>query len=318
MADFLGTGNYTTIIRDRSLEAKNTVWFILALFDSLLSILFRKNTSMLRSRKHVFGLFYGLTAGLVFASAAWGVNAFILSRAHFAYPWITFLAGILPVLLITGLAGFISVAIQNAIAATVIWLVAGVLVGAWGVWLPLKLVPEILVRLEPVLNGWVTFGWEDAHAILLVSAAFYTGIAFLIAGIIGMVMLEQAAWSTYSGAILAPLLVCALIAGIIGGVVDNFANARYRNSISGLDRLFTFALENQGKQVDKSLARSMHMNAVSLIATDLSEQRRLFYFSFDTTAEQGRILVDLNGHWAICDVFLDSPAFCQPSEPPQS
>ena len=84
--------------------------------------------------------------------------------------------------MITGLAGYFAVAFQNAIIAALVWLAAGVLVGAGGVWVPLKLVPDWLPRLEPVLRNWVTFSWQENFGILLSSAAISAGLAFLIIG----------------------------------------------------------------------------------------------------------------------------------------
>ena len=269
------------------------------------------------TRKLVFGMIYGLAGGLVFALASWGVNDFLLSRAHFAYPWLTFLLGILPVLLIAGLAGTLTIRLDNALFSAGIWLIAGILLAIVGVWLPLWIVPELLPRLDPVLKNWLAFSWQDAYTFLVFSAAIVAAIGFLIIGLLESVLIEQASYSPYNGAIVMPLLICALISATVGGVVDSMVNVRFRNSALALDRLISFALENEGMPVDLTIARQMHMGALSSIQPNLSEERRMFYFSFNSTAEEGRILVDFNGHWALCDVFLDQPSFCQPVEPPR-
>jgi hypothetical protein len=271
---------------------------------------------MIPSRKLVFGLIYGLAAGLVFSLASWGLNAFLLSRAHFAYPWTAFLLGILPTMIIAGLAGYLTIRLDNALLGAVCWLITGIFLGLLGVWFPLRIVPEILPRIEPVLKDWVAFSWLDAYTFLASSAAILGGIAFVIIGLLESVLIDQAAFSPYTGAIIMPLLVCALISGTVGGVVDNLVNVRFRNSAIALDRLINFALENQGKKVDPAISRQMHLGALSTIKPELSAERRMFYFSFTETADEGKILVDFNGHWALCDMFLDQPAFCQIAEPP--
>ena len=272
---------------------------------------------MFPSRKLTFGLIFGLAAGLVFSLAAWGLNAFLLSRAHFAFPWLTFLLGILPTMLVTGLAGFLTIRFDNAVVGALIWMVAGLFLAIIGVWLPLGLVPEILPRIEPVLNGWLEFTWIDAYSFLVYSAMITTGIAFLITGILENVLIEPASFSPYNGAIVMPILVCALISGIAGGVIDNLVNTRFRDPTIVLDQLFSYALDNQGKTIDPATERQMHLATVSPIQADLSDNRRLFYFSFNETAEEGKILVDLKGHWAICDLSQNQPVFCQFTEPPQ-
>ncbi|MCX6080058.1 MAG: hypothetical protein NTW32_11040 [Chloroflexi bacterium] len=272
---------------------------------------------MFPSRKLKFGLIYGLAGGLIFALAAWGVNAFLLYRAQFAYPWLALLIGILPALLIGGLAGYLTIFLDNALLGGLSWLIAGILLAVIGIWLPLWLVPELLPRLEPALQNWVDFFWRDSYTFLVFSAAIVTGVAFLIAGLLETVLIDQTSFSPYNGAIIMPILVCAFITGIAGGVIDNMVNTRFRDSAIALDQLFVFALENADKTIEPALARQMHMGAISTIRPNITAYRRLFYFTFTETADQGRILVDFKGHWALCDVFLSQVAFCQPVEPPQ-
>jgi len=271
---------------------------------------------MVPSRRLIFGLIYGLTSGLAFALLAWGLNASRLSLAHFAYPWLAFLLGVLPVMLITGLAGYLTIRSKSPLIGAVCWLIAGCLSAMLGVWLPLWIVPEVLPSLDPVLKGWLAFSWLDTYSFLTGSAALVAGVAFLILGLIENVLVEQASWSPYAGAMTMPLLFCALISAVVGGVVDNLANTRFRNAALALDRLINFAVENQGKDVDAALARQMHMGALSTISPDLLANRRMFYFNFTENAEEGKILVDFSGYWALCDVVLNQPSFCQPVKPP--
>jgi hypothetical protein len=290
---------------------------IVVAYRDMEKIILEGNFAMVPSRKLVFGLIYGLVSGLVFALVAWGMNAFLLALAHFAYPWLTFLLGVLPALLVTGLAGYLTIRFEKPVIGAACWLIAGILLAVMGVWLPLWITPEILPRLDPVLKGWLAFSWLNAYTFLTYSTAIVAGVAFLILGLIENVLIDQAYWSAYSGALLMPLLFCALISAVVGGVTDNMINTRFRNSALALDRLVSFALENQNRTVDPAIAREMHMGALGAIKSDLSAQRRMFYFNFTENADQGKILIDFNGHWALCDVFLDQPAFCQPAQPPQ-
>ena len=114
-----------------------------------------------------------------------------------------------------------------------------------------------------------------------------------------------------------PLLICAFLTGLAGGVVDNLVNVRFRDSAQALDQLLLFALENQDKTIDPTLARQMHMGALNSIRSDITEERQLFFFNFTETADQGRILVQFQHSWALCDVFLNQVAFCRAVEPPQ-
>ena len=272
---------------------------------------------MIANRKLTFGLIYGLAAGLFFSLMAWGLNAFLLTQAHFAYPWLAFSIGILPTILLTGLAGFLTLQLENALLGTIIWLTTGILVSVLGVWIPLGLVPVILPGFVPVLNGWVEFNWQDSYSFLVYSAMISTGVAFVIASVVESVLVEQASFSIFASALVMPILVCALIAGTAGGVVDNLVNARYRDSAIALDNVIEFAIENKGKTIDPNVERKKHLGAVSMIQDDLTKKHSLYYFSYNETGQQGKILVDLNGKWAICDTSLNQPVFCRPTEPGQ-
>ena len=269
------------------------------------------------TRKLTFGLIYGLAAGMFFSIMSWGLNAYLLDMAHFAYPWLAFSLGLLPTLLISGLAGFLTIRMENALLGAIAWLVAGILVAALGVWIPLGLVPDILPKFEPILKGWVEFTWQDSYTFLVYSAMISSGVAFVIASVLESVLVEQAAFSIYASALVMPILVCALITGSAGGIVDNLVNARYRDSAVALDNVFEFAIDNKGKTIDPELERKKHLGAVSMILDDLTKKHSLYYFSYNETGQQAKILVDLNGKWALCDISLNQPVFCRPILPPQ-
>jgi hypothetical protein len=219
--------------------------------------------------------------------------------------------------MIGGLAGTLTIRLDNALLGALIWLITGMILGVAGIWLPLWITPNVLPWLDPVLKNWLAFSWQDGYSLLAYSAAIMTGIAFMITGLLEVVLIDQTSYSPYAGAIIMPVLICVLISGVVGGAVDNFVNVRFRKSALALDRLISFVLENDEKTVDPTVARQMHMAALRTIKADLSPERRMFYFTFTETADQGKILVDFKGHWAMCDVFLDQVAFCRPVEPPQ-
>ena len=272
---------------------------------------------MIATRKITFGMIYGLAAGLFFSLMAWGLNAFLLDMAHFAYSWLAFSVGLLPTLLLTGMAGFLTIRLENALLGAVIWLITGMLVAALGVWIPLGLVPDILPRLQPVLKGWVEFSWKDSYTLLVYSAMISTGVAFVIASVMESVLVDQASFSIYTSALVMPILVCALITGVAGGVIDNLVNTRYRDSAIALDNVIEFAIDNKGKVLDPEVERKKHVGAVSMILGDLTKKHSLYYFSYDETGQQAKILVDLSGKWALCDISLNQPVFCRPAEPAQ-
>ena len=270
---------------------------------------------MIKTRKLTFGLIYGLTGGLVFAVFALGVNAFQLARAHFAYPWLAFIPGLLLALALGGCAGTFSMWVENALLGAAAWLATGVLLGSMAVWLSLRIAPALLPSLEPVLKNWPLFSWLEAYSFYTTLVSVITGVTFLIVGLLETALVEQAAFSAYGSAMLMPVIVCSLAAGLAGGVTDNIVNERFRKSAIALDNLFSFAIENQGVEVDPQSARQIRLATVKPIESILSKDRRLFYLVFAEPADKGQILVDFNGQWAVCDVISEQPVFCRRAEP---
>ena len=145
---------------------------------------------MIPTRKLIFGLLYGVTGGLIFAITAWGVNSLLLYQAKFGDAWLVFLIGILPVLITSGLAGYLTIVLDNTILGAICWLTAGIIIALISVWLPLWVVPELIPRLHPVLINWVEFSWQDGYTFLVYSAAIVTCIAFVIAGLLEAVLVD--------------------------------------------------------------------------------------------------------------------------------
>ena len=72
--------------------------------------------------KRIYGMYYGAAAGLAFAAAAWGWDAYLLSRFHALYPWIKLIVGALASGLVGGLAGWLSARLDKVILSVLIWL----------------------------------------------------------------------------------------------------------------------------------------------------------------------------------------------------
>ncbi len=268
------------------------------------------------SRKLVFGILYGLAAGLAFSITAWGINAWLLAGTHWAYPWAGFAPGLLAALLLGGLAGGLSIEIENVLARLGCWLCVGIALGFLSLWLPWELTPRIVAQIEPVLQGWVTPFEIDSTGKLTLFCVAITVIPSLLAGGLEHTLVEQASFSPGDGAILLPMALAMFVLGLPGLATDDAVNAKFREAPINLEKSLTFAIENQGKEVDKAQARIMYLGAVRPIEAQLSSDFRLFYFSTDKLFEQSRILVKSNGQWALCTLITGNLSRCEPVTAP--
>lgn len=267
------------------------------------------------SRKFVFGILYGLAAGLAFSITAWGLNAWMLAGARWAYPWVSFLPGLLTALLLGGLAGGLSMRLEHALPRLGLWLLVGLIVGFLAAWLPWGFAPRIVLALEPGLQGWLTLFEMSSTYRLTLFCIGVTVIPALLAGALQPALVEQASFSPGNGAILFPMALAMFLLALPGLAADDVVNAKVRRDAINLEKSLRFALEHRGREVDPAQARQMSLGAVRPIENQLAQGYRLFYFSTEDLFEQNRLLVESQGQWAVCLFVAGNLIYCQPATP---
>ncbi len=177
------------------------------------------------SRKVWFGALYGLAAGLAFALTAWGLDAWILSGAHWAHAWMRLLPGLLAALLLGGLTGALAMRLESALPRLALWLGLGVLLGWLAVWLPWRAAPWLALRLTPALAPHVVPLEADALARLTLFCIGITVPAALLCGALQPALVEQASFSPADGAILLPMALAMFALALPGLAADNAVHA---------------------------------------------------------------------------------------------
>lgn len=267
------------------------------------------------SRKVLFGTLYGLAAGLAFALTAWGLDAWLLSGAHWAHAWTRLLPGLLVALLLGGLTGALGMTLESTLPRLTLWLGLGVLLGWMAVWLPWRVAPWLALRLAPALGPHVVPLEADAHARLTLFCIAITVPAALLCGALQPALVEQASFSPADGAILLPMALAMFLLALPGLAADNAVNARLRDAAVTLHRALEFALENRATDPDPAQARRFSLGAVRPIADRLTPDYRLFHASSDALFEQNRILVQADGRWSACLLVAGHLLHCQPVSP---
>src|SRR5215216_6954276 len=103
--------------------------------------------------KRFYGIWFGAALGFAFSIFAWGVDAYSLGHMNSLHPWLKFVGGAIPCILIGALAGWISARVGKPTIAVVIWAVAALSFAWLTVMLPLQIVPRLLGLIEPQIQG---------------------------------------------------------------------------------------------------------------------------------------------------------------------
>lgn len=267
------------------------------------------------SRNVLFGTLYGLAAGLSFALMAWGVDAWLLAKAHWAYIWGRILPGLLISLLLGGWIGALGMKLENAWLRLALWLRWGALLGWMAVWLPWRVTPWLTLRLEPALAPHVVPLEADALVRLTLFCIGLTLPAALLCGALQPALVEQASFSPADGAILLPMVLAMFLLALPGLAADNAVNARVRQAALSLHHSLEFALQSGAADPDPAQARKFSLGAVRPIRERLTPDYRLFHASSDGLFEQNRILVQADGRWSVCLLVAGHLLHCQPVSP---
>jgi hypothetical protein len=263
-----------------------------------------------------YGLFYGAMVGLLFAFFAWGIDAFALFRAHGTQPWLKLIIGLLVCIPFGGLSGWLTMRFERMLLSIPFWLVSVAIFAEMTVALPLQIFPKLLTWLEPDLVGLVSYGMPEVMTARFFTSFIWAGIFVSIAGILEIPLGQPAAFSTSTMGKLLPVLLCAVLMGIGATVVENDNNKPLRSAVISMDETLKMAAKYQGQQIDKKLARDLHLASLRKITDQIGHPYELNIGSFDQFLEQVHVIVRFdNNTLADCLTVYDQPLSCEPIAP---
>ncbi|MCZ2127602.1 MAG: hypothetical protein LC099_07495 [Anaerolineales bacterium] len=267
-------------------------------------------SNLILSEKRKFGWLYGLSAGVALALALWGKDAFLLWQARAVLAWVRFLIGGLVSVAAFGGAGWLTMRYENVFLTISAWLTAAFASACLAVWMPFDGWRFLLSIFAPALAGRFTPPTENSMLLVGVAALFF-GIGAALAGILEYPLLEQAAFSSASGRMTAPLLVAAIVFLVVGSLADGAFHAKTRDSILSLDRAIQFAADHDLSTVDKATARAMRVSALTAAGDLVKSPRRLMIASLDLPTEQVQIWANFGDDWLLCDAVAAQVVNCR-------
>lgn len=262
-------------------------------------------------KKQKLGFLYGLISGIAFSTTAWGIDAIVLANSNVSYPWIKFLPGLLITSLMGGLVGWASVKISKGLVTIVLWIVFAMIMVWLTIWIPFISTPYLLRVLQPGLIEWIDYPMVANVNQFQIVAIIVISLPVIICSLLENNIIDAVMMSSHSGSILSLIVVCSLIMSLAGFAVDEMTNKQFREPIKVLDNLFKFAVDNQGKDIDKITMRRMRLKTVEGLEQILPRSRSLTLIAFDETLAQMDILVNFEGVWVKCTSIYSQPLKCE-------
>lgn len=261
--------------------------------------------------KRRYGLFYGIVMGLAFATATWGMDAYLLSQANALQPWLKLIVGGLVCALTGGIAGWLTMRLENSLLSLVIWLAAASVFAWMTVALPLQIIPHLLGLLDPDLSSLLSYVYYEDMAARFGVAYVWVGIFVSIGGLLELPMGEPAAFSTSIMGKIVPSLACIALMYISGLIVDGLNNEPLRAAVIAMNETIQFAADHQNEVIDLEVSREKHLASLRTVPDLLTQPRELIVGQFDRYLEQIHILVRFGNEWVDCLTIYNQPSNCK-------
>jgi hypothetical protein len=261
--------------------------------------------------KRRFGMAYGITAGLAFSAAAWGIDGYQLSQAHALHPWIKFLVGAILCGLVGGIAGWLVARFEKGILALGIYLAASLVFSWLIVAVPLQIFPKLVLWLDPETGNMLNYIFDENFNSRFAVAFVWVAIFVSLAGILQIPLTEPAPFATSFFGKIAPLIVCTVIMFINGTIVDTLNNEPLRAAVLAVDNTIQFSLDHRGQEVDRAVSRTMHLSSLRAVQEVVDQPRRLIVGSYDRWLGQINVLIRFGDTWVDCATVYNQPSFCK-------
>lgn len=266
--------------------------------------------------KRIYGIWYGAALGLSFSIFAWGVDSYLLSQTHSLYPWTKFIGGLIPCMVLGGLAGWISARLDKPLLALFVW-AAVALSFAWlTVMLPLQITPRLLELLEPGIRGLLHYEYYPAFSARIGVAFAWLVIFVSIAGLLQLPLTDSAVFSMSILGKIAPMLVSLVLMGISGTIIDGLNNELLRTPVQTLDATIQFQVDHRGQEITPLESRRMRLGSLRAILELVTPNRQLIVSGYDEQLGEVTVLVKFDRAWVECQVFYGQPVNCKQVQAP--
>lgn len=265
--------------------------------------------------KHRIGMVYGMVVGLSFALSSWGIDSFLISQANAFHPWLKFIIGASICMLAGGLAGWLVARLEKAIFGLIIYLVLSLVFSWLIVALPFQIFPTVVSWLDPETGSMLNYTFYDGFESRFVVAVGWISLFVVLVGVLQIPLTEPAAFATSFFGRVAPLVVCSVVMFINGYLVDTLNNESMRTALLHMENTTQFAVEHQGQEVDRALARTMRIASLRAVEEVISQPRKLIVGSYDQYLDQIHVLIRFGNTWVDCIVVYNQPSFCKYVEP---
>lgn len=261
--------------------------------------------------KHAYGLWFGLALALTFSIFAWGIDAYALSRMNGLYPWLKFIGGAIPCMIVGGFAGWLAARLDTPILALLLWAGAALVFAWFTISLPFQIMPRILTMMEPEITDLLHYMKDESASLRFGVAYVWLVIFTFLIGVLQLPLSDSAVYSTSPFGKIFPMMIPLGLMVICGMLMDSMNNELLRSSIEAVNTPVQFVLDHRGKKIDVADARRLHLGALRAVDDLVTPERKFIVSGYDHVLEQVNVLARFENAWVACELVSNQLVQCE-------
>jgi hypothetical protein len=264
-----------------------------------------------------FGLLNGLFLGLGVALGVWTSDAIFLGLSHVRLVYPSMLLGVLALVFLGGLAGWLAAWAARAWASGLIWLGAGALMARVIGLVPYEGRSLIMWLADRRAWGLPIYPSSEASGVGVWLSGFFIVLVLVFLGLLQPYRMEGVTGETDEHGRLGGrgwfllLLPLPLLVGV-GFVADSMVNRPLRVAPQLVDEAITTGRTYEGDLFALGLEEGVNYQAITSVREQMSENYALTIGSVDLgVSDTVMVVADFdNGAWINCRVVAEQLSFC--------
>jgi hypothetical protein len=261
--------------------------------------------------KHMYGIWYGAIIGLAFSIFAWGLDAYKLTQINGLYPWLKFLVGVFPCVIVGGFTGWLSARVGKPLLALLFWIIAASVFAWFTVSLPLQITPRVLDLIEPALKDLLHYTYYEQFSFRFGVAYTWLIIFAALAGLLQIPLSDSAVFSMSIFGKISPMLAAMILMAIAGSTMDNLNNELLRAPIDAINATTQFFIDHRNEHIEPLQTRQMHLASLRTVQELVTPERKFIISGYDELLGDVQVLARFQKAWVECEVLYNQPLSCK-------
>ena len=261
--------------------------------------------------KHMYGIWYGAIIGLAFSIFAWGLDAYKLTQINGLYPWLKFLVGVFPCVIVGGFTGWLSARVGKPLLALLFWIIAASVFAWFTVSLPLQITPRVLDLIEPALKDLLHYTYYEQFSFRFGVAYTWLIIFAALAGLLQIPLSDSAVFSMSIFGKISPMLAAMILMAIAGSTMDNLNNELLRAPIDAINTTTQFFMDHRNEHIEPLQTRQMHLASLRTVQELVTPERKFIISGYDELLGDVQVLARFQKAWVECEVLYNQPLSCK-------